>query len=119
MAASAFALYAMTFGVPAARHLQGLPPRVYLATGLLLATGAGLVGMLTSGSFLQGTWSSLNLPAIGKLGTPLLFDIGVCLVVIGMATMIVYELAESFSHAKQADFTQPADDTSLVKETDL
>jgi multicomponent Na+:H+ antiporter subunit A len=95
VAAAAFALYAMTFGVPAARHLQGWPPRLYLATGLGLAVVAGLLGAIAGGSFLKGTWTSLSLPAIGKLGTPLLFDVGVCLVVIGMATMIVYELADS------------------------
>ena len=95
VAAAAFALYAMAFGVPAARHLQGFPPRVYLVTGLGLATTAGVIGMTHSGSFLKGTWTNVTLPAVGKLGTPLLFDVGVCCVVIGMATMIVYELAES------------------------
>ena len=94
VAAAAFALFAMTFGVRAARRLQGGSPRVYLATGLALAVGAGLIGLCAGDPFLTSVWASIRLPAIGKLGTPLLFDIGVCLVVIGMATMIIYELAE-------------------------
>ncbi|MEM8679228.1 MAG: Na+/H+ antiporter subunit B [Planctomycetota bacterium] len=94
VAAAAFALFAMTFGVRAARRLQGGSPRVYLATGLSLAVAAGLIGLCAGDPFLTSVWASIRLPAIGKLGTPLLFDIGVCLVVIGMATMIIYELAE-------------------------
>ena len=44
---------------------------------------------------MTGVWSPVAIPAIGKIGTPLVFDIGVYLVVVGMVLMIVFELAEN------------------------
>jgi multisubunit Na+/H+ antiporter MnhB subunit len=41
-------------------------------------------------------WADLHLPLLGDLevGTPLFFDIGVYLVVIGAALLIIFSLAE-------------------------
>ena len=44
---------------------------------------------------MTGLWSSQALPIIGKLGTPLLFDIGVFFVVIGVTLTIVFALIEN------------------------
>jgi multicomponent Na+:H+ antiporter subunit B len=40
-------------------------------------------------------WDDTVLPAIGKLGTPVIFDTGVYFVVIGVTLMIVFSLAEA------------------------
>ena len=93
-AAAAFALFAIAEGVAAARRMLFLHPRTLLGTGLLIAAGAGLFAMIVGLPYMTGLWSSLEVPAVGKLGTPLLFDVGVYLVVVGMALMIVFELAE-------------------------
>ena len=44
---------------------------------------------------MTGLWSAQALPVIGKLGTPLLFDVGVYLVVIGITLTIIFALMEN------------------------
>jgi multicomponent Na+:H+ antiporter subunit B len=44
---------------------------------------------------MTGLWSEQALPVIGKLGTPLLFDVGVYLVVIGVTLTIIFALMEN------------------------
>lgn len=94
-AAAAFALFTIAFGVEPARQMLWIHPRVLLGLGLLTAAGSGLLAVLVGLPFMTGLWGSFELPAVGKLGTPLLFDIGVYLVVVGMVLMIVFELAEN------------------------
>jgi len=43
---------------------------------------------------MTGLWWNSNLPVIGKVGTPLLFDTGVFLLVLGIALKIIFALAE-------------------------
>jgi multicomponent Na+:H+ antiporter subunit B len=61
-----------------------------------VALGSVLLPTLTGRPFLKGLWGSLPLPGDGHVdvGTPLLFDVGVYLVVIGMTLTIVLSLAE-------------------------
>ena len=94
VAAAAFALFAIAEGVAPARRMLFVHPRTLLGTGLLIAAGAGLLSVGLGLPYMTGLWSSFELPVVGKLGTPLLFDVGVYLVVIGMVLMIVFELAE-------------------------
>lgn len=70
--------------------------RFLLPVGLLMATAAGLIGVLAGEPFLTGLWVTIPAPGFGevKLGTPLLFDIGVYLVVIGMAVEVLLLMAE-------------------------
>jgi len=93
-AAAAFALFAIAEGVAPARRVLYLHPRILLGIGLLLAASAGLVSLFAGLPYATGMWSALELTAVGKLGTPLLFDVGVYLVVVGMVLVIVFELAE-------------------------
>ncbi len=93
-AAAAFALFAIASGVERARDLLGVHPRVLLGAGLLIAISAGVMAIPVGLPFMTGLWSAIELPAIGKLGTPLLFDVGVYLIVLGMVVTIVFELAE-------------------------
>jgi multicomponent Na+:H+ antiporter subunit B len=94
--AGAFALYAIAYDVAAARHALHLEPRTLIAVGLLLAGGVGVLPLFSAEPFLTGKWISLNGvegEAI-KVGTPVIFDIGVFLVVIGVALGIILALAE-------------------------
>jgi multicomponent Na+:H+ antiporter subunit B len=43
---------------------------------------------------MTGVWIKNTIPVLGKLGTPLIFDIGVYILVIGIATKIIFSLAE-------------------------
>ena len=96
VAAAAFALYPIAEGPAAARRALHLDPRTLIAGGLLVAAGSGAVSLLVGQPFLTGQWGELPLPGLPAiaLGTPLLFDTGVFLVVLGVTQTIVLTLAE-------------------------
>ena len=80
VAASATVLLALAFGVARARAVLRVSPVVMLAAGLALAAGAGVIGLVQGEAFLTGNWI---FPGGLPLGTPLLFDVGVFLTVLG------------------------------------
>jgi multicomponent Na+:H+ antiporter subunit B len=92
---AAFALYAMSEGVKRAYLALRLLPRRLIPVGLLLAGGSGLLAWLNGQPFMTGLWSTRELPVLGKIGTPLIFDLGVYLVVIGVTLTILFGLMES------------------------
>jgi multicomponent Na+:H+ antiporter subunit B len=94
--AAAFALYALATDVAAARYALQVDPHVLIGSGLLLALIDGIMPFFFGQEFLTGRWTSLQLPFLGELevGSPLFFDIGVYLVVVGVVLMIIYTLAE-------------------------
>lgn len=94
VAASAFVLFAFASGFPAARRLLVLGPRVIIGFGLVVAIVAGLAGNVAGLPFLTGLWDQTPLPVVGKLGTPLLFDVGVYFAVLGVTTLIVFSLGD-------------------------
>jgi len=94
VASASFALYAIAHGVEGARRQLHVEPRVLTALGLSTALASGVPALLVGRPFLSGLWSSLQLPVLGKIGTPVVFDIGVYLVVIGTTLTIIFSLAE-------------------------
>jgi len=93
--AGAFVLYAMAYDVASARHALHVEPRTLIAIGLLLAGGVGVLSLFSNEPFLTGKWISLGAEAESiKIGTPVIFDIGVFLVVIGVTLAIILALAE-------------------------
>ncbi|MBE0599065.1 MAG: putative monovalent cation/H+ antiporter subunit A [Desulfuromonadales bacterium] len=96
VAAATFSLHAFAYGVKRTRQILRLRPRTYIGLGLLLALGSGLVSLVTGHPFLTGRWEALQFGAMGELqlGTPLAFDAGVFLVVIGATLAILLPLAE-------------------------
>ncbi len=65
-----------------------------MGLGLLTAVVSGLIAVLVGDPFMTAQWEDRPLPVVGKLGTPLLFDIGVYLTVIGVVLTIIFALAE-------------------------
>lgn len=94
VAACAFVLHALAFGFPAARQLLWIDPRTLIGLGLTVALVSGLAAFLPGLSFLTGLWAATPLPVLGKVGTPLLFDTGVYLVVLGVACLAVFTLGQ-------------------------
>jgi multicomponent Na+:H+ antiporter subunit B len=96
VAAAAFSLYALAYDAAAARSLLRVNPRALIGSGLLLAAGSGLFGFLSGAPYLTGQWLTLagSRPTALEVGTPLLFDLGVCLVVIGVSLTAILSLAE-------------------------
>ena len=95
VAAAAFALYAFAFNVENARHALRVDPRTLIGVGLLIAVGSGMLSLFGNLPYMTGLWSSQEIPIIGKAGTPVLFDVGVYFVVIGVTLTIIFSLAES------------------------
>ena len=85
--AAAYALLAFASGVPAARKAMVVQPERLLGIGLLIALLSGVPGVLIGKPFLTTIWW-------GSIGTPLPFDIGVCLVVVGVVLTMTFTLAE-------------------------
>jgi multicomponent Na+:H+ antiporter subunit B len=97
VAAAAFALLTIATDVPTTRRTLRMSPRVFIGAGLLVAIASGAIGLAGGGAFLTGLWAELPLPGGVTLavGTPLLFDVGVYLVVIGVVLTIVLSLMEA------------------------
>jgi len=96
LAATAFALYAIAYDVETSRRMLRIEVHQLIAAGIAFAALAGVIGLLLGEPFLTSQWAFFNLPVFGdlKVSTPLLFDIGVYLVVIGVVLMMIYALAE-------------------------
>lgn len=96
IAAGGFSFYTFAFGVAPARRIMGIDPRSLLGIGLLMAVLSGVPAIFFGKPFFASLWWTLDLPLLGSLtlSTPLIFDIGVYLVVTGVITIIVLVLAE-------------------------
>ncbi len=92
--ASAFALVLLSEGLAAARRLLRVEPETLVAGGLAAALISALPSALAGMPLLTGLWAETPLPVLGKPGTPLLFDAGVYLVVLGIVVAILFALAE-------------------------
>ena len=90
VAAAAFALYLMAFGVARARQALRVRPLTLLGVGLLIAVGSGLPAAVKGQPFLTAQW--IDTPF--TIGTPVIFDLGVFLVVTGVVLMMIFSLAE-------------------------
>ena len=96
VAGTGFALFAIAEGPAAVRRAVRADPRVLVAVGLLMAVGSGLLGVAVGRPFLTGLWWSSEVIFEGlSAGTPLLFDGGVFLVVLGTILTLVLQLEES------------------------
>jgi multicomponent Na+:H+ antiporter subunit B len=98
IAATAFCLYVAAEGVAAARAALRVEPTTLAMTGVGLAVAAGFWGLAARGAFLAGVWPFVTSDgAGGKAGLPvgsvLMFDTGVYLVVIGTVSAVFFALS--------------------------
>jgi len=94
-AGASFALYALAFAGEAARKLLRFDPRDVTAVGLAIALLSGIPELMCGEAFMTGTWWDLQLPhTVLHIGTPLIFDVGVYLVVLGVLLTLVFSLGE-------------------------
>ena len=95
LAASGFTLYGLANGHAAALARRRVPPIALVGAGVVAATISGLPAMFVGEPFLKGLWFTLDIPGYPggiKLGTPVLFDIGVYLVVLGGTALMALTL---------------------------
>lgn len=91
VAAAALFLHAIANDVAATRKMLRVDPHVIAALGIAVAIAAGLIAAFASAPFLTGFWM---FPGGLPLGTPLMFDAGVYLAVVGAVTTLVFALEE-------------------------
>lgn len=102
IASGAFTLYLIAFGGDAMRRVLRVEPHQLLGVGLAIAIVSGVFAIFGGDVYMTGQWLTLNLGNGAeplKLGTPLLFDVGVYLVVIGFTLTIVLALDEAVTGA--------------------
>lgn len=95
LAAIALFLHSVVFGVDATLKRYRLSPRKIIAAGLFVALASAIISLFMGLTFFTGVWSNFQLPLIGRLGTPMMFDIGVYLVVVGVILNITFVLTEN------------------------
>ncbi|MBE0570293.1 MAG: Na+/H+ antiporter subunit B [Ignavibacteriaceae bacterium] len=94
VAAAAYALYFIANGVYEAEKLLKAEPIKIISLGLLIAILSTIPSIIIGQNFMTGVWLDINFPVIGKIGTPLFFDVGVYLLVLGITLKIIFSLAE-------------------------
>jgi multisubunit Na+/H+ antiporter MnhB subunit len=92
LAGTAFSLFTITEGPDQVRKAIRIRPSLMTMAGLVLAAGAGLPGFFSGRPFLTGIW--WKTPAFAA-GTPLLFDLGVFLAVLGAILCLLLALEEN------------------------
>lgn len=91
VAASAVIIMTITYGADTGRKLLYFQPLSYISVGLMTAVLAGIFKMEIA--FMSSVWIEFPLSFTTlKFGTPLLFDIGVYMLVLGVVSSFVLEL---------------------------
>ena len=94
VAAGAFTLYMFAFGVSATRDvLRMIDPRDLIGVGLLLGMISVVPAWFVGEAFMTAQWWTIPIVDF-KASTPLIFDIGVYLAVLGAVTGMVMSLME-------------------------
>jgi multicomponent Na+:H+ antiporter subunit B len=96
VAATAVILFAIAFEPASARRLLRIDPGALIVAGVAVALASGLPALLLGQPFMTGQWGELNLAGLArvKVGTPLMFDVGVFLTVVGATLIILLALEE-------------------------
>ncbi len=91
IASTGLALFAVSHGPMSVRRALVIDPRYVSMLGLAMALTAGLIGSVRGGAFMKGMWTEVAGVAVG---TPVLFDLGVYLVVIGAVMTLILAMEE-------------------------
>lgn len=94
MAASGFSLYLLAYGAQALRQLIKIKIGLLMTLGLLCLLISGMMAVFQYLPFLTGIWYSMEFAQL-KIGTPLIFDIGIYLVVLCSLLVMMLALEES------------------------
>jgi multicomponent Na+:H+ antiporter subunit B len=97
VAAGGFTLYAIAFTPAEALRILRARPEFLGGLGVLIAAAVGTVGLFRGEAFLKANWwvtSELAPTFKIAVGTPLVFDCGVYLAVLGGALLVILSLME-------------------------
>ena len=94
-AASAFILNQLAFDVRSTKKLMSVDSLTLVAWGLFLAFGSSVFSMLNGQPYFSSRWATIT--GFGDwqiwVGTPLVFDLGVYLVVLGVTLAILLSIS--------------------------
>ena len=93
-AGAAFSLVLVSNGLAMARRVLRVDPLGLIAAGLTVSLASGLAPLVQGQAFLKGLWLDGKVPVIGHFGSPLVFDVGVYMTVLGVILTIVFALSE-------------------------
>lgn len=90
VAGSAVALRYLAGGISEVRHVSRFAPWTILGTGLLVSASTAAIPLLLGHDVLESARVTWSAPLVGEvaLGSPLAFDIGVYLLVVGLMLMV-------------------------------
>ena len=97
VAGTGFALFAIAEGPTVVRRAIRTTPQKITTSGLILALASGLAALVIGRPFFTGIWwisQSRQAPSLA-VGTPLFFDIGVFLAVLGTILTLILALEEN------------------------
>lgn len=89
-----FMIYSMAYGVEKVTEIFRIKPMFMASIGLLLAAISGVFSMLIGDPFMASLWLPEKVSIIGKVGTPILFDLGVFFLVAGVVLKITFLLTK-------------------------
>ena len=97
VAGTGFALFAIAEGPTVVRRAIRTTPQKITMSGLILALASGLAALVIGRPFFTGIWwisTNRQGPSLA-IGTPLFFDIGVFLAVLGTILTLILALEEN------------------------
>lgn len=93
---AALGLTAIAASTATARKFLIVQPIQLAGIGLLTAILSAVIGFLFGDDFMTGEWVDVGVGGFSvALGSPLLFDLGVYLLVIGVSSAILFNLIET------------------------
>jgi multicomponent Na+:H+ antiporter subunit A len=97
LAGSGLLVVFLTGGAKAVGHVLPLRPATLIGSGIALAMVTALGGLVFAGSLLASGKLDLNLGWFGEfeMGSALIFDIGVYLVVVGLVATVLMRLGDT------------------------
>lgn len=91
----AFLIHTFAYGIKETRAMIRLNPGYLMPIGLGFCLLAGFLPWFIDLPFLTGIWNPNPLIFLGYVGTALIFDIGVYLVVMGAVLTIIFSIIDS------------------------
>lgn len=95
IASIAFVLHSFAHTTKETLSLFRFSPKTLIPIGLSVSLLSALIPVLTGIPFFTGLWLDEPIAVIGTIGTALLFDIGVYIVVVGVTLTILFTIKDN------------------------
>lgn len=95
LAAIGLFMRTMVLGANSSTANYRIKPIVIIVTGLMVSAISVIIPIFLNKPLMTGIWLGFSVPLIGKIGTPLIFDAGVYILVIGVVLNITITLSKN------------------------